>query len=181
MTWSLILIGIQHLEVSSDSLPSLQYTRSIRKSLYNQINRNSWAEYSRKIIYHSRALMFNSVRVTRLTTNLYTRHVHLVCCIDMSYSRYHSSYCFHNITTIREKVLKISLHFFMKTYFWSKKHQLTNKKKNEKMHMIHFLEISSSKKSALKFSCFPLSLYFHWYNNFNTWTKINVKLKTRQK
>lgn len=127
--------------------------------------------------------MFNSVRVTRLTTNLYTRHVHLVCCIDMSYSRYHTSYCFHDITTLREKVLKISLHFFMKTYFWSKKHQLTKKNqktKNEKMHMTHFLEISCSKKSTLQFPCFPLSLYFHWYNNFNTWTKINVKLKTWQ-
>lgn len=108
--------------------------------------------------------MFNSVRVTRLTTNLYTRRVHLVCCIDKSFSRYHTSYCFRHITTKREKVLKIGLHFSSNSFFLEIMLS-ANKKENENMHTIYFSKYLASKKSILK-TCFPLSLYLHWYNNF---------------
>lgn len=63
-----------------------------------------------------------------------------------------------------KKVLKIGLHFSSNSFFLELMLS-ANKKENEKMHTIYFSKYLASQKSILK-TCFPLSLYLHWYDNF---------------
>lgn len=89
--------------------------------------------------------MFNSVRVTRLTTNLYTRRVHLVCCIfKVSHQLLFSPY-YH----LKGKSFKNRFAFFFK-FFFLELMLSANKKENEKMHTIYFSKYLASKKSNLK-------------------------------